>query len=88
MPFNDYMRAAVLEPLGMDASTFADPDPDRLAEFYARQMPLKIVRLPKPLPRLEEVMQWHAFRNTDPGLLWLRRTLKGFAKRTSLVSAR
>jgi len=53
----------------------------RLAEFYARQMPLKIVSLPKPLPRLEEVMQWHAFRNTDPGLLWLRQTLKGFAER-------
>ena len=52
----------------------------RLAEFYARQMPLKIVRLPKPLPRLEEAMQWHAFRNADPGLLWLRRTLKEFAK--------
>jgi DNA-binding transcriptional LysR family regulator len=52
----------------------------RLAEFYARQMPLKIVRLPKPLPRLEEVMQWHAFRNADPGLLWLRRTLKEFAR--------
>ena len=52
----------------------------RLAEFYARQLPLKIVRLPKPLPRLEEVMQWHAFRNADPGLMWLRRTLKEFAK--------
>jgi LysR family nod box-dependent transcriptional activator len=52
----------------------------RLAEFYARQMPLKIVRLPKPLPRLQESMQWHAFRNADPGLLWLRRTLKGFAE--------
>jgi LysR family transcriptional regulator, nod-box dependent transcriptional activator len=52
----------------------------RLAEFYARQMPLKIVRMPKPLPRLEESMQWHAFRNADPGLLWLRRTLKEFAK--------
>jgi DNA-binding transcriptional LysR family regulator len=53
----------------------------RLAEFYARQMQLKIVRLPKPLPRIEETMQWHAFRNADPGLLWLRRTLKGFANR-------
>ena len=52
----------------------------RLAEFYARQMPLKIVKLPKPLPRLEEVMQWHAFRNADPGLLWLKQTLKGFAQ--------
>jgi len=51
----------------------------RLAEFYARQMPLKIVRLPKRLPRLEEVMQWHAFRDADPGLLWLRQTLKRLA---------
>ena len=59
----------------------------RLAEFYSRQMPLKIVRLPKPLPRLEEAMQWHAFRNADPGLLWLRRTLKRFAKRGERVSA-
>jgi LysR family nod box-dependent transcriptional activator len=53
----------------------------RLAEFYARQVPLRIVKLPKPLPRLEEAMQWHAFRNADPGLLWLRRTLKAFAQR-------
>jgi DNA-binding transcriptional LysR family regulator len=59
----------------------------RLAEFYSRQMPLKIIRMPKPLPRLEEVMQWHAFRNADPGLLWLRRTLKRFAKRGERVSA-
>ncbi len=33
--FNDYMRQAVLAPLGMSASTFVDPDPDRLVEFYA-----------------------------------------------------
>lgn len=34
-PFNDYMRRAVLGPLGMASSTFVDPDPDRLADFYA-----------------------------------------------------
>jgi CubicO group peptidase (beta-lactamase class C family) len=34
-PFNDYMRRAVFEPLGMTASTFADPDPDHLVDFYA-----------------------------------------------------
>ncbi len=33
--FNDYMRSAVFAPLGMSASTFADPDPDRLVDFYA-----------------------------------------------------
>jgi len=34
-PFNDYMRRAVFAPLGMESSTFVDPDPDRLATFYA-----------------------------------------------------
>lgn len=33
-PFNDYMRRAVFSPLGMSASTFVDPDPVRLVEFY------------------------------------------------------
>ncbi|MEP2830720.1 serine hydrolase domain-containing protein [Parvibaculum sp.] len=33
--FNDYMRRAVFEPLGMTASTFVDPDPGRLVDFYA-----------------------------------------------------
>jgi CubicO group peptidase (beta-lactamase class C family) len=33
-PFNDYMRRAVLRPLGMRESTFADPDPAHLADFY------------------------------------------------------
>ncbi len=33
--FNDYMRRAVFAPLGMNASTFVDPDPDHLVDFYA-----------------------------------------------------
>ena len=33
--FHDYMRGAVFAPLGMSASTFVDPDPERLVEFYA-----------------------------------------------------
>lgn len=33
--FNDYMQSAVFTPLGMQSSSFVDPDPDRLAEFYA-----------------------------------------------------
>lgn len=32
--FNDYMRRAVFAPLGMNASTFVDPDPAYLAEIY------------------------------------------------------
>lgn len=34
-PFNDYMQRAVLQPLGMTGSTFVDPDPGRLADFYS-----------------------------------------------------
>lgn len=34
-PFNDYMRRAVFQPLGMHASTFVDPDAERLVDFYA-----------------------------------------------------
>lgn len=33
-PFNDYMRRAVLRPLGMTESTFVDPDLAHLADFY------------------------------------------------------
>ena len=33
-PFNDYMRRAVLQPLGMTSSTFVDPDPAHLADDY------------------------------------------------------
>lgn len=33
-PFNDYMRRAVLLPLGMTRSTFVDPDPAHLADVY------------------------------------------------------
>jgi len=33
-PFSDYMRRAVLRPLGMTGSTFVDPDPTHLADVY------------------------------------------------------
>lgn len=34
-PFNDYMQRAVLQPLGMTGSTFVEPDPGRLVDFYS-----------------------------------------------------
>lgn len=33
-PFNSYMQRAVLQPLGMTQSTFVDPDPAYLVDFY------------------------------------------------------
>ena len=35
-PFNDYVRAHVLLPFGMTHSTYVDPDPAHLADFYDR----------------------------------------------------
>lgn len=34
-PFNEYMQRAVLQPLGMTGSTFVEPDPSRLVDFYS-----------------------------------------------------
>ena len=34
--FNDYMQRAVFQPLGMTKSTFIEPDPNRLVDFYAK----------------------------------------------------
>jgi len=47
----------------------------RLAEFYAKQLPLKILKPPVEIPPVVESMQWHAIRDGDPGLRWLRRIL-------------
>lgn len=51
----------------------------RLAQFYAKQLPLKILKPPVEIPGVVESMQWHAIRDGDPGLLWLRRLLKATA---------
>jgi LysR family nod box-dependent transcriptional activator len=44
----------------------------RLAEHYARYLPLKILTPPYPLPSLTEAMQWHSLFDADPGNRWLR----------------
>ena len=51
----------------------------RLAEFYAQPDATENCEAAEAVAELQEVMQWHAFRNADPGLLWLRKTLKSFA---------
>jgi DNA-binding transcriptional LysR family regulator len=48
----------------------------RLANFYQRYLPLKLVAPPLEIPRLEECMQWHRSRDRDPGTVWLRSILK------------
>lgn len=48
----------------------------RLALFYQRYLPLKIVNPPFEIDTLQEFMQWHKSRDRDPGTLWLRSLLK------------
>jgi LysR family transcriptional regulator, nod-box dependent transcriptional activator len=48
----------------------------RLASFYQRYLPLKLVAPPVEIPSLEEHMQWHKSRDHDPGTVWLRSILK------------
>ncbi|HEY6329531.1 MAG TPA: LysR family transcriptional regulator [Blastocatellia bacterium] len=48
----------------------------RLAAFYQRYLPLKLIPPPLKIPPLEEFMQWHKSRDRDPGTIWLRSMLK------------
>jgi DNA-binding transcriptional LysR family regulator len=56
----------------------------RLATFYQRYLPLKLVAPPLEIPRLEESMQWHRSRDRDPGIVWLRSVLKSAISESSL----
>ncbi|MCW5645073.1 MAG: LysR family transcriptional regulator [Rhodoferax sp.] len=49
---------------------------DRLARQATRSLP--VVRRPMPvkIEPMSQVMQWHEYRSLDPGLVWLRETLR------------
>ncbi|MFC5607948.1 LysR family transcriptional regulator [Variovorax soli] len=44
----------------------------RLAKQFVQAMPLRLLEPPLPTPRLTEVLQWHRFRDDDPGVRWVR----------------
>ena len=45
---------------------------DRLARTMAERLPLHIFEMPYAMPPMREMMQYHATRDADPGLRWLR----------------
>ncbi|ULJ74421.1 LysR family transcriptional regulator [Rhizobium gallicum] len=49
--------------------------PMRLAQYFAKTIPLQIVELPLPLPAFTEAVQWPALHNSDPASLWMREML-------------
>ncbi|WP_085025984.1 transcriptional regulator NodD2 [Ensifer aridi] len=62
--------------------------PLRLAQHFAKSIPLQIVELPLPLPLppFIEAIQWPAFHDSDPASLWMRELLVEEASR--MVSPR
>ncbi|WP_331375581.1 transcriptional regulator NodD2 [Sinorhizobium chiapasense] len=58
--------------------------PLRLAQHFAKTMPLRIVELPLPLPTFTEAVQWPALHNSDPASLWMRELLVQEASRMGL----
>jgi len=52
----------------------------RMALQSARQWPVRLVGLAFEVPRLVETMQWHRYRDLDPGSQWLREKIIAHAK--------
>ena len=55
----------------------------RLAMYYQRYFPLKLLSPPLEIPHLEECMQWHRSRDRDPGTVWLRSVFRDAVAGTS-----
>jgi LysR family transcriptional regulator, nod-box dependent transcriptional activator len=47
----------------------------RLAELYARSLPIRILAPPVAFPTLTEVLEWHYHEEDDPCLVWLRKLI-------------
>jgi LysR family transcriptional regulator, nod-box dependent transcriptional activator len=48
----------------------------RLATVYAAALPLRVLEVPVPMPRLVEAIQWHRYRANDPARIWLYEQLR------------
>lgn len=47
----------------------------RLAETFARMMPLQLLQPPVEIPQIHEALQWHVYNDSDECLIWLRTEL-------------
>jgi len=48
----------------------------RLARYYARILPIRLLVPPVQIPPIAEAVQWHSLFDNDPGIVWLRQLLK------------
>lgn len=50
--------------------------PHLLAQHYAATLDIRVLPPPLEFPEVFEVVQWHKYQESDPAILWLRRTLQ------------
>jgi DNA-binding transcriptional LysR family regulator len=50
--------------------------PYRLAQYYAKSLPIRVLAPPLEFPQIIEVVQWNKYQENDPAVVWLRRTLQ------------
>ena len=62
--------------------------PSRLAQHYAKFLPIRILPPPLDFPEVFEVVQWNRHQESDLAIQWLRRTLQeGAARLKGIVPA-
>jgi len=52
----------------------------RLARWYERLLPIRVLPTPFEMPPIELVMQWNRHKDHDAAHQWLRRRLKAVAQ--------
>lgn len=52
----------------------------RLARQFAQVLPIRLLKPPIETPRLTEVLQWHRYRDDDPGVQWVRAQIVAAAR--------
>ena len=52
----------------------------RLAEDFARHLPVRLIKAPFDMPSLIEVMCWPRYLDRDPAHIWFRETLQSSAR--------
>lgn len=50
------------------------------AQQAAQSLPIKIMETPFAIPPMEQSMQWHQYRSSDPSISWLRQKLMQASK--------
>lgn len=52
----------------------------RLAMQFEQSMPIRLHAPPMETPRLTEILQWHRYRDDDPGVQWVREQILAVAQ--------